>query len=235
MRVVALDTATRATAAALADIAAGQSPSFAVERYRERPAGARPGHAAELLGAIEELLEAAGGGWGRVDRIAVGVGPGTFTGLRIGVASAQALARAGGIPLVPVSSLHALGLGAAGLGSGVILALIDARRGEVFAAGWRAGGDLLQAPSLPEPSVLAPRQLHEHAGPGCVAVGDGAVRFREALEPLGVRVPADDDPAHRVSAVNHCRLAVTIEPAPSPDAVQPTYLRLPDAEIASAK
>jgi tRNA threonylcarbamoyladenosine biosynthesis protein TsaB len=235
MRVVALDTATRATATALADVLAGQAPAFAVAGYREPPAGSRPGHAQELLGEIEALLQDAGGGWDKVDRIAVGIGPGTFTGLRIGVAIAQSLARAVGRPLVPVSTLHALGLGAGDLIPGAVLALIDARRGEAFAAGWHAGGDLLQPPSQPEPSVLAPEQLREHAGPGSVAVGDGAVKFRGILEQLGVFVPADDHPAHRVSAVHHCRLATICEPAPSLDAVQPSYLRLPDAEIASAR
>jgi len=246
MRIVALDTATRATAAAVADVLPGEVPQFAVERYHEPPAGSRPGHARELLGALEEVLMSAGGGWSRVERIAVGIGPGTFTGLRIGIASAQALARARAIPLVGVSSLHALGLGAAKLIPAArpqppaaadpqppagILALIDARRGEVFAAGWPAGGDLLQAPSQPEPSVLAPEQLSDHAGPGSVAVGDGAIKFRSVLERSGVVVPNDDDPAHHISAINHCRLAAALDPAPRPQDVQPEYLRIPDAEI----
>ena len=241
MRIAALDTATRATATAVADVAPGEAAGivggieFAVERYREAPAGGRPGHAIELLGALEEVLQAAGGGWDRVDRIAVGIGPGTFTGLRIGVASAQALARSSGIPLVGVSSLHALGLGAEKLSGPAILALIDARRGEVFAAGWPAGGDLLQAPLQPEPVVLAPEQLQEHAGRGSVAVGDGAIKFRAVLEQLGVVVPPDDQPVHRVSAINHCRLAAALDPAPRPQDVQPAYLRIPDAEIAQSR
>lgn len=235
MRIVALDTATRATAAALADVVAGEPLRFSVERYRESPAGARPGHASELLGAIEEVLGAASSGWEKVDRIAVGIGPGTFTGLRIGVASAQALARSAEIPLVPVSSLHALGLGAGALQPAAILALIDARRGEVFAAGWPAGGDLLAPPSAPPPSVLAPERLQDHARHGWVAVGDGAVKFRTVLEQIGVSVPADDLPVHRMSAINHCRLAAAIEPARLPEDVQPEYLRIPDAEIASAR
>jgi tRNA threonylcarbamoyladenosine biosynthesis protein TsaB len=233
MRIVALDTATRATATAVADVLPGEPPQFAVERYEEPPAGGRPGHARELLGALDEVVKASGAGWSEVDRIAVGVGPGTFTGLRIGVASAQALARSRAIPLVGVSSLHALGLGAAGRHRAAVLALIDARRGEVFAAGWPAGGDLLQPPSAPEPSVLAPEQLQDHAARGSVAVGDGAIKFRAVLEQLGVSVPSDHEPVHRVSAINHCRLAVALDAAPSPQAVQPAYLRIPDAEIAA--
>jgi tRNA threonylcarbamoyladenosine biosynthesis protein TsaB len=232
MRIVALDTATRATATAVADVVPGEPPQFAVERYQEPPAGGRPGHARELLGALDDVLKASGAGWSRVDRIAVGVGPGTFTGLRIGVASAQALARSRAIPLVGVSSLHALGLGAAEWRRAAVLALIDARRGEVFAAGWPAGGDLQQPPSAPKPSVLAPEQLQDHVARGSVAVGDGAIKFRATLEQLGVSVPGDHVPVHRVSAISHCRLAVALDPAPSPQDVQPAYLRIPDAEMA---
>lgn len=243
MRVVALDTATRATATAVADVGESGAPGRSRERYHAGPADGPPGHAVELLGAVEQVLGEVGGGWEAVDRIAVGIGPGTFTGLRIGVASAQALACSRGLPLVGVSSLHALGLGAASLlAAGLLgedlrtaplLALIDARRGEVFAAGWPAGADRLQPPSSPEPCVLPPAQLHAHALRGSVAVGDGAVKFREVLEELGVVVPTDDDAANHISAVSHCRLAALAAPAEQPEDVQPEYLRIPDAEIAS--
>ncbi len=235
MRIVALDTATRATATAVADVLPGEPPQFAVERYHEPAPDGRPGHARELLVALQEVLEAAGGGWNGVDRVAVGIGPGTFTGLRIGVASAQALARSGGIPLVGVSSLHALGLGAAAWRSIGVLALIDARRGEVFAAGWSAGSDLLQAPSQPGPMVLAPERVRDHAARGTVAVGDGAIEYRAVLEKLGVVVPGDDEPAHRISAINHCRLSAMLDAAPRPEDIQPAYLRIPDAEIAATR
>lgn len=233
MRIVALDTATRATATAVADVPPGELPQFAVERYRAPGAEGRPGHARELLVALEEVLESAGGGWNDVDRIAVGTGPGTFTGLRIGIASAQALARSRSLPLVGVSSLHALGLGAADWCSEGLLALIDARRGEVFAAGWSAGTDLLQAPSEPGPSVLAPEQLADHVAVGSIAVGDGAIKYRAVLERLGVVVPSDDEPVHRIAAINHCRLSATLDAALRPQDIQPMYLRIPDAEIAA--
>ncbi len=147
MRIVALDTATRATAtAALADLPRAPSrptvrPLSAVTSPRR---AARPGPHPRTAwsswpGGAGADRRAAGAG---IERIAVGVGPGTFTGLRIGVASAQALAHSRAIPLVGVSSLHTLGLGAAEWRSAAVLALIDARRGEVFAAGWPAIGQL---------------------------------------------------------------------------------------------
>ena len=90
-----------------------------------------PAHATELMPAVAAAMERAEVDWGDLEAIAVGVGPGTFTGLRIGIATARALATAAGLPLRRVSSLAAL---AAGIDNLVRLPLIDARRGEVFAA-----------------------------------------------------------------------------------------------------
>ena len=111
MNVVAFDTATRATTVALSGV------GNVVYTARDDPKpGERPGHATRLLPLTAMVLERAGVGWDEVDRIAVGVGPGTFTGLRIGVASARALARARSIPLVGVSTLQSLALAGPGCG-----------------------------------------------------------------------------------------------------------------------
>ena len=67
-------------------------------------------------------------------------------------------------------------------------------------------------------------------GPGALAIGEGAVEFREVLERAGALIPDDHSGIHRVSAINHCRLALSMRGS-SPDQVQPEYLRLPDAEI----
>lgn len=220
MRVLAFDTATNATAVALRDADVG----LEIELRDDPPAGGRPGHAQKLLRLIDDALTA-GGGWSEVDRVAVGIGPGTFTGLRIGIATAHALAQATGLPLVGISTLASLERAALATLSGPrpVLAVIDARRGEAFVAG--AGLS---------PCVLTPEALGDVAGQrasdGVMAVGDGALKFRKLLEQAGAHVPEDGAALHRVSAVEHCLLAEPIEPA-SPADVQPEYLRLPDAEI----
>jgi tRNA threonylcarbamoyladenosine biosynthesis protein TsaB len=223
--VLGLDTATPATAVALLDDA---RPEAASER-RHEPAGAeRPGHAAQLLALAAELLRAAGLRFADVDRIAVGLGPGTFTGLRIGVATARALAEGGGAELVGVSTLRALALAAepgAPAGSGV-LAVVDARRGEAFAAGWRAGAPVLEPAAL-APAALAARVAQE-GGPW-LAVGDGALRFRTELEAAGCAVAPEDAPQHAVSARAICALGCRASPGVARDLVVPDYLRLPDA------
>jgi tRNA threonylcarbamoyladenosine biosynthesis protein TsaB len=248
VRILGFDTATRATTAAIWD-SDGHTP--AIEGRDDPPPGIRPRHTTRLMELIVEVLERSGTTWVEVDRIAVGVGPGTFTGLRIGVATARALGRAQGIPLVGVSTLQSLALGAAEIGSAgdyrladgsppsapcdAHLAVIDARRGEVFAACWRAGSR--PAPEPPQ-LVLAPRALAPDAlaalspelGSSILAVGEGAIEFRQILEPSGMWIPEDDSGLHKVSAINHCRLASGVR-AGNPDEVRPEYLRLPDAEI----
>jgi tRNA threonylcarbamoyladenosine biosynthesis protein TsaB len=219
--IVAFDTATPATAAA---VCRGDD----VWEVRHDPAaGERPGHASELLGALRWALDGAGASWDQVSRIAVGVGPGGFTGLRIGVATARALAQALGTPLVGVSTLEALARGA-GEESRPVVAVIDARRGQAFAAAW-AGDEQLLRPAALAPEDLAERVAGLATAP--LAVGDGAIRFRTYLEGAGAEVPADGAPPHRVRARNHCRLAAS-RTAEGVAAVLPDYLRLPDAQIA---
>jgi tRNA threonylcarbamoyladenosine biosynthesis protein TsaB len=217
--VLGLDTATSATVAGVLDA------SGTVFEVRDDPEpGVRPGHANRLLGAAEAALERAGLGWEEVDRIAVGVGPGSFTGLRIGIATARALAQARGLPLVGVSSLEALALGA-GEAAPLVLAVLDARRGEAFAAAWRGGALVMPA------AALSPEALVERVGTlqgAALAVGDGAVRFRGPLEAAGALVPPDEDGAHRLRAGHVCRLGAAGDPTDR-DALLPDYLREPDA------
>lgn len=230
MRVLAFDTATSATAVALVDL----DGRLELEARDEPAPGARPGHASRLLGLIDQLLRESGDGWDGVDRIAVGVGPGTFTGLRIGIAAAHALARARAVELVGVSTLASLALRGRDAGQlAGILALLDARRGEAFGAGWAPATDPLGSEPTIDPRVVRPEELGGLAallGPGTpVALGDGAIKFRAILTDAGVDVPPDESPLHRVSAAPHCRLAAG-GGAIAEAAVLPAYLRAPDAK-----
>jgi tRNA threonylcarbamoyladenosine biosynthesis protein TsaB len=185
--------------------------------------GGRPRHAREILGAVEDVIARAGG-WDAVDRIAVGVGPGTFTGLRVGIATARALAQSAGLDVVPVSSLEAL---ARGSDSASVLAVIDARRNEAFAALYSSGNRAWD-PWVGPPEALAERVRELPEPP--LAVGDGAIRFRQELEAARAEVPADQDPRHRLRARHTCAIGARNEPLPLSD-IKPTYLRRPDAEL----
>jgi tRNA threonylcarbamoyladenosine biosynthesis protein TsaB len=182
-----------------------------------------PAHASELMPAVAEVMEQAGVGWSDLEAIAVGVGPGTFTGLRIGIATARALATATDLPLRQVSSLAAL---AAGIDGPLRLPLIDARRSEVFGALFEDGRELWP-PFAASPDDLVAR-LRE-AGFTPLAAGDGSLRFRGMLEEAGIPVAAQDSTAHVVRALHVCRLGEDAKDE-APEAVLPEYLREPDAK-----
>jgi tRNA threonylcarbamoyladenosine biosynthesis protein TsaB len=237
MIVLGFDTATQATAVGLR---LGDGTTL---RARDDPAeGERPGHTTRLLVLANELLAQAGLRWGEVERIAVGVGPGTFTGLRIGIATARGLAQSLGVDVVGVSTPRVLAEAALKEGSkadagGVppdaeeaVLAVVDARRGEVFVAAYDARGELT-APRALAPEALGSVTAQSAEARAWTAVGDGAVRFRGHLEALAAAVPADSSPLHRVDAGVLCELAPGV-PAGALEAVLPDYRRRPDAEIA---
>ncbi len=226
MTVLAFDTATPATVVA---VAAADGALLAQRRDDPAP-GERPGHGPLLLALADEALRDAGVGWSDVERIGAGVGPGTFTGLRIGVATARALAQGLGAEVVAVSTLEALALGARDDGDhdGAVLAVVDARRGEAFVAAWDAAGGPLLAPAAWRPEQLA--GATELADGPWQAVGDGAVRFRADLEAAGIAVADDGAPVHRVAAGPLARLAAE-GPTIDRDALVPEYVRAPDAKV----
>jgi tRNA threonylcarbamoyladenosine biosynthesis protein TsaB len=230
MTLVGFDTSMAVTAACV--LRPGGEPFRTPAPGPERLLG-QPAHSAELLPVLASLLERAGGGWEDVDAIAVGVGPGTFTGLRIGVATARALAQGLGVPLHPVSSLEALaaGLAAAADPGQPLLPLIDAKRGQVFVS-------LFRAEERPErewgPLALAPEDLESRIADlreAPLVGGDWALESRPRLEAAGAVVPAPDSGLHAIDALHVCRLAGETEPQP-PERVKPVYVRQPDAEIA---
>jgi tRNA threonylcarbamoyladenosine biosynthesis protein TsaB len=165
------------------------------------------GHAAQrALALVDEVLSRAHCRAADIGELVVGCGPGSFTGLRIGIATARGLALALGRPCAGVSTLEALAAGAPGA-----LALVDARRGELFTL---SNGD---------PRVELPESVAGRLEPGTLCVGDGARRYRALLETAGAVVPADDDARHAPSAEALAGLAAGGPP-------EPVYVRRPDAE-----
>jgi tRNA threonylcarbamoyladenosine biosynthesis protein TsaB len=235
MIVLGFDTATPSTTVGL------RLSEESARAARHDPAPAEhPGHATELLAMTAQLLAEEGVAWSELDRIAVGVGPGTFTGLRVGIATARGLAQSLSVDLIGISSLLALAQGAsAQYRHERVLAVIDARRGEAFAAAYLVTGrDSIE--EISPPRALAPEDLgsvaaqaeeEAHAEPW-LAVGNGAIRFREHLELAGVVVPEDSSPLHAVSALAICELAVRVEEAGGYQEILPDYRRRADAEIA---
>jgi tRNA threonylcarbamoyladenosine biosynthesis protein TsaB len=223
--VVGFDTATDDVAVAL--IRGGETLD---ERLVAATSDGRPRHASMLLTQLESVVEQAGG-WESVDLIGVGIGPGSFTGLRIGLATARALAQALDKAVVPVGTLAALARGIgehSGADARARLAVLDARRGQAFAALHGQGGEELWPPLVAAPGELAERVAALSQAP--LAGGSGAIRFRDELEAAGAEVLPDPEPAHRVSARHLCVLAEAGRPA-RPESIQPIYLRPPDAEL----
>jgi len=191
---LAFDTATAVATSALVD--------------GDEVLGERASRAQTLLEDLDALLRQAGAHPSDIDRLAVGIGPGSFTGVRIGLAAARGLALSLDLPGSGVSTLAALAAGAPGA-----VPVIDAKRREVFT--------LIDG----TPQVLAPQDLPLDAGTVCV--GDGAKRYRALLEERRAVVPPDDDERHLPRARFHAQLAG--EPRPVEE-LEPLYLRVPDAD-----
>ena len=171
----------------------------------------------------------------------VGLGPGTFTGIRVGIATARGLGVSLGLPLRGVCTLDALGRGIheatdSPVPSGAIaaeknnlaLAVLDGWRGEVFAALYDAEGERLWDPAVYRPEQLAERVASLDETP--TVAGSGAVRFRRELTRDGVRIADDSDPVHRVAARHLCAIAAAAADEDEAEKLTPIYLRPPDAE-----
>ena len=153
-------------------------------------------HSRTLLPMLHSLLDGLGVGVADIDKIAVAHGPGSFTGLRIGVATAKGLAFAAEKPLVGVSSLEAMAHQAKHLGPGLITPVMDARREQVYNALFRTEGTSLVR--LTEDRAIAIEDLFaqtDYAGP-YLLVGDGAALCYERLQNAGI--PAEILPEHLV-------------------------------------
>ena len=199
MLVLALDTSTPAVSVALVDRSAGVLAEHVVVDARR--------HGELLAAGIRQVLTEAGVSRTELGAIAVGLGPGPFTGLRVGVVTAATLSDALGIPAYGVCSLDAVGEGERAV-------LTDARRREVYWARYDATGARIEGPSVDRPADLI------DALAGVPVMGDGALAYADLLSGLDVR----PEPRYP-SAVRIAQLAA--EPAP----LIPLYLRRPDAEV----
>ena len=230
---LALDTATPATVTG----ATGPDGGPGAARIEVPGPGERPGHTRLLLGLAEEVLAEVGAAWADVDRVVLGLGPGTFTGIRVGVATGRALALSTGAGLVGVPTPWALAEAVAGPGGaapgGPVLVVQDARRRELFLTLFPDGAP--GAPSAVGPGPVpftAPQDGLEAALAAlptapAVAVGDGALAFADVLREAGVAVP-EDPAAHRADGLALLRAAAGM-PVVAPDLVRPVYVRDADA------
>jgi tRNA threonylcarbamoyladenosine biosynthesis protein TsaB len=227
-RVLAIDTSTPTQSVAL--LCPGRSPSRRHQRQGR-------GHGGELLVTIAALLEEAALRPGDLDLLVYGAGPGSFTGLRVGLACLKGLAFANGTPLLPLSSLEGMAWGARGRG-GLLVPLIDARKRELYAAAWRVTptGDLTQlapdqclAPDALPALIAGLRQPDEPV----TVFGEGALAWRDALAAALPDGALDTDEA--LLAPDALALAARALALPAPAipplaSLEPNYQRLSEAE-----
>ncbi|MBJ7347271.1 MAG: tRNA (adenosine(37)-N6)-threonylcarbamoyltransferase complex dimerization subunit type 1 TsaB [Thermoleophilaceae bacterium] len=227
MPILAFDSSTAGCAVALL-----RADGTVVER---RPSSDRlftqPSQTRELLPLIDEVLRDAQVDYVDLGSIAVGVGPGAFTGLRIGVATARAIASAMALPITPVSSLAALAHGSQF--DAVVLSVIDARRKEMFCGVYGPDNAELVADCVVprgELAAFASRAITEYKA--VTAVGDGAIAMQAELRDAGVEVPANDQSCHIVSGAAIGNLSLRIDSVAVND-VLPHYIRESDAQVSS--
>ncbi len=186
-------------------------------------------HTASLPALVERVLGDAGVTVADVEAVAVSIGPGSFTGLRIGLALGKGLAFAGGLPLVGVPTLEALAHIAEAAPGETVCAALDARKREVYAALFAAMPD---GPRRLSPDLaLAPDALAARLEPPCVLVGDAGELYGDVLGARAVIRPfATHHPRGGVIALlGAARLAAGEGGNPGP--LEPTYVRAPDAEL----
>ncbi len=217
MRILALDTALPAASVCILDSGTTQplaSESIPMER----------GHAEALMPLIERVMAQSEIGFASLDRIAVTVGPGSFTGIRIGIAAARGIALARGIAAVGVSTLAAFAAPLLfGEGDGIVAAAIDARHGHIFFTAYGPGGHVLASPR-----ILPIKDACRLLGGGKVrAVGSGARLLQQEASRLGIDIAVLDD-ALAPDIVAVARLGLAADPGNAP--ARPIYLKAPDVK-----
>jgi tRNA threonylcarbamoyladenosine biosynthesis protein TsaB len=223
MRLLALDTATEACSVALLTDRDVISATQEIGR----------GHAQEILAMVDRILAEGGVTLASLSAIAAGVGPGSFTGVRVGVAVVQGLAFGAGLPVVAITSLEALAAAAIGRGAQRVLACLDARMGEVYWGCFAAAREPTLLTALTQPAVGAPARVRwpdesTASGPSEVrGVGRGFSAYPELASLSGVRLEPEDGralpQARDMVRLGAARLAAGegIDPA----LLEPVYVR----------
>jgi tRNA threonylcarbamoyladenosine biosynthesis protein TsaB len=230
VNLLAFDTSTAGT------LVVARSAGGALAERRHIPGdGERPAHTTLGLVLAAQALDELGLTWADLDRVGIGVGPGSFTGLRAGLSAAAGLARRLAIPLVASTATELLAVGAvARAGARPLLTVVDGRRRELFVERWTHAAAASDAPlaarSASGITVARRSELAERLGglADWLVVGDGAVLERDALLALGAEVPDPSDPVHQLSAEALATLTAIGVPQDA-DAVRPAYGRDADA------
>lgn len=213
MKVLGIDTATGIASVAVLDggavLAQAQSETA--------------GHRADLLVLVDDVCSRAGITARDLDGVAIGAGPGSFTGLRIGMATAKGIAFAAGKPLWAVSSLAALAYAELELNpTGIVVAVLDARRGEVYAGAYQLDRGALAL--VGEERVLPPAELPAFAPPGARYTGDAAAAYPDLASLPGTWGLTPAGAAVAKLAIAGARVDVLVGGAP-------TYIRPSEAEV----
>jgi tRNA threonylcarbamoyladenosine biosynthesis protein TsaB len=228
--VLAIETATRRVGVALGD-ESGVLASITIGRPG---LGDTPRHVEQLAPAIELLCRETAMSLQSVTSIAVGVGPGMFTGLRAGVTTAKTLGTFLRVPIVPVPTLDLLAYPLRHAHHDLVVPLIDARRREVYYALYRpvpGGAQRVTEPDAAEPEAIVAEITAR--GQRALCCGDGALRFRslfERHELVELAGPEHDSPS-LAALVDLAGARIAREEFADPDDVVPLYLRRPDAEL----
>lgn len=222
MRILAADTATSSCSVAISENNVIRV-EFTIDLART--------HAKSLMPIIDSALYTCGLKLSDIDAFSVTVGPGSFTGLRIGISTLKGLAAATGKPIIGVSTLDALANQFIGT-SFLVCPLVDARKGEVYFGfyRWKEGRCVVDTP----PSVLPPEKVIEIIGEACLFVGNGALLYEELIRKhMGSRASFAAWDQHVIKAGRVAHLAhqkIEDNPADEVESISPHYIRPSDAE-----
>ena len=228
MKILAVDTSTRTGSVALLEDDT---------MVAELQVSSAETHAKRLMAVIDATLDLAGLGLEAVDAFAVTVGPGSFTGLRIGISAVKGLAFATGKPVTGVSTLEALAYQFP-WSPGLVCPLLDARKDEVYTALYRCGGRET-VEKVSSDCAVRPKEWLERIQEDCLFVGDGAVAYKDMIEKIvgrGARFAPFYLHAPRASVVGALGME-QIKRGETADVSElvPFYIRQSDAEIKLAQ